>query len=250
MDVREIQGRLRQLAEARGWEGYYDPKNLSMSIAAEAGELLEVFQWLTPEEARAAAQSENRVSRARTQVAVMLLQLLRISDALGIDLDDALTERISREEDDLERAASGAPPDERHMSIGEIFAELGLVTPEELARALDAHESEGKLLGRTLIDLGVVTEKDLVRALARQVGAEFVDLAVFPIDPFTVSLIPADLARRHRAVAIGERNGKLLVAMSDVSDTVALHDIAEATHREIQPVIATSGDILRTLRGR
>jgi len=46
-----LRERLRGFAAARNWERYHDPKNLSMALAVEAAELLEIFQWLTPEEA-------------------------------------------------------------------------------------------------------------------------------------------------------------------------------------------------------
>jgi type IV pilus assembly protein PilB len=99
--------------------------------------------------------------------------------------------------------------------LGQILIEQGLITSAQLEQALEEHRKTPKSLGRVLIDLGLIKESDLVRALAEQVGLEFVDLADYHIDPAATTLLPDALARRYRAIPIGERDGKLLVAMSD-----------------------------------
>ncbi len=53
MDMAALQTRLREFAHARDWEQFHTPKNLAMALAAEAGELLEIFQWLTDQQAQA-----------------------------------------------------------------------------------------------------------------------------------------------------------------------------------------------------
>ena len=52
MDVIALQRQLRDFAAARDWQPYHTPKNLAMALMVEAAELLELFQWLTPEESR------------------------------------------------------------------------------------------------------------------------------------------------------------------------------------------------------
>ena len=127
--------------------------------------------------------------------------------------------------------------------LGQILREQGLLTEEQLDRALEEHRNTPKSLGRVLIDLGYIRERDLVRALAEQVGLEFVDLSDYRIDPVTASLLPEALCRRFRALPIGERDGKLLVAMSDPANVYALDDIRTMTGRDVQPVVATANDI-------
>ena len=131
----------------------------------------------------------------------------------------------------------------KSKQLGQILIELGLITPEQLDAALEEHQKTPKALGRVLIDLGMIKEADLVRALAEQVGLEFVDLTDTQIDPATTALLPEALARRYRALPIGERDGKLLVAMSDPANVYALDDIRTITGREVQPVVATSADV-------
>ncbi len=123
-----------------------------------------------------------------------------------------------------------------------------MITAEQLQQALDEHQKVGKLLGRVLIDLGLIRESDLVRALAEQVGLEFVDLTEYQVEPWAPVLLPETVARRYRAIPIGERDGKLLVAMSDPANVYALDDIRIITNREVQPVVATAADIEQALR--
>src|SRR4029450_11921543 len=103
-------------------------------------------------------------------------------------------------------------------------------------------------LGRTLIDLGYIRERDLVMALAEQVGLDFVALSEHQIDPIAATLLPEQLARRYRALPIGERDGKLLVAMSDPANVYALDDIRIVTGREVQPVVSTSSGVETAIR--
>jgi type IV pilus assembly protein PilB len=131
----------------------------------------------------------------------------------------------------------------KSKQLGQILIELGFITPAQLESALEEHRKTPKSLGRVLIDLGMIKEADLVRALAEQVGLEFVDLNEFPIDATATVLLPEALSRRYRAIPIGERDGRLLVAMSDPANVYALDDIRTITGREVQPVVATANDV-------
>jgi type IV pilus assembly protein PilB len=82
-----------------------------------------------------------------------------------------------------------------------------------------------------------------VRALAEQVGLEFVDLTEYPIEATAAALLPDTLARRYRALPIGERDGSLLVAMSDPANVYALDDIRTVTGRDVVPMVATAADV-------
>jgi dCTP diphosphatase len=83
-DLEGLRTQLRAFAAARDWEPFHSPKNLAMALSAEAGELLEVFQWLTEEQSRRLdAQAR---SAAADEVADVLLYLVRIADKLDIDL--------------------------------------------------------------------------------------------------------------------------------------------------------------------
>ncbi len=74
---------LRRFADARDWGQFHTPKNLAMALSVEAAELLECFQWLTPEQSARLAANDRRA--VEEEVADVLLYLLRLSDVLDID---------------------------------------------------------------------------------------------------------------------------------------------------------------------
>ena len=97
MDVLSLQRKLRRFAEERDWQQFHSPKNLSMALAAEAGELLEVFQWLTEEQSRHLADAEQDLQRAREELADVVIYALRLADVLGVDLEVAVTAKLRRQ---------------------------------------------------------------------------------------------------------------------------------------------------------
>lgn len=82
-DLESLKLHLRAFAAERAWERYHAPKNLAMALAAEAGELLEVFQWLGEDESRRLAPDAH--AAAQDEIADVLLYLVRLCDELGID---------------------------------------------------------------------------------------------------------------------------------------------------------------------
>jgi len=82
-DLDGLRMKLRDFAAARDWDQFHSPKNLAMALSAEAGELVEVFQWLTEDESR--RLDAKAKSAAADEIADVLLYLVRIADKLGID---------------------------------------------------------------------------------------------------------------------------------------------------------------------
>ena len=82
-ELESLREQLNDFAAARDWDQFHSPKNLAMALAAEAGELLEVFQWLTEDESR--ALPPEKLAAASEEVADILLYLVRLSGKLGID---------------------------------------------------------------------------------------------------------------------------------------------------------------------
>ncbi len=83
----------RRFAEARDWPQFHTPKNLAMALSVEAAELLECFQWLTPEQSAQLAGRERHA--VEEEVADVLLYLLRLSDVLGIDILQAAQRKMA-----------------------------------------------------------------------------------------------------------------------------------------------------------
>ncbi len=94
MTERELTDALRAFAAERDWEQFHTPKNLAMALAGEAGELLEIFQWLTPEQSAAIMDDPSTAQHVREEAADVYAYLLRFADVLGIDLQEALVAKI------------------------------------------------------------------------------------------------------------------------------------------------------------
>lgn len=91
--IPELTRQLRQFASDRDWQQFHTPKNLAMALAVEAAELQEIFQWLTPEQSsHLPADEKVRVAR---EIADVLLYLLRLSDVMEIDVEQAAWDKLS-----------------------------------------------------------------------------------------------------------------------------------------------------------
>ncbi|MBA54240.1 MAG: nucleotide pyrophosphohydrolase [Pseudomonadales bacterium] len=95
-DFDAIRQRLREFAEARDWNQFHSPKNLSMALSVEVSELLECFQWLTEEESK--SLSPKQMAAVIDEIADVQLYLIRLSDKLGVDILDAVEKKIEKNE--------------------------------------------------------------------------------------------------------------------------------------------------------
>jgi dCTP diphosphatase len=88
-----LRARIAAFAAERDWEQFHNPKNLSMSVAIEAAELMEHFQWLTP--AQAADLPASTRDELALECADVLLYLVRLCDKLDIDLAAAAGKKLA-----------------------------------------------------------------------------------------------------------------------------------------------------------
>ncbi|MET9362317.1 nucleotide pyrophosphohydrolase [Streptomyces sp. NPDC006632] len=98
LDVAALQRRLAAFAAARDWQQYHTPKNLVAALSVEASELLEIFQWLTPEQSDRVMSDPDKAHRVTDEVADVLAYLLQFCEVLGIDALAALAAKIDRNE--------------------------------------------------------------------------------------------------------------------------------------------------------
>ena len=95
VDVKNLQRVLRDFATERDWEQFHSPKNLAMALSGEVGELTEIFQWMTEAESRVATHKPEQAQAISEELADVLLYLVRLSDVLGIDLDQAAKSKLA-----------------------------------------------------------------------------------------------------------------------------------------------------------
>lgn len=91
-ELLHLQHKLTKFALARDWDKFHSPKNLSMAMSVEAGELVEIFQWMTEEESK--SLSDKQQARAEEEIADVFLYLLRIADKLNVDLIQVANKKI------------------------------------------------------------------------------------------------------------------------------------------------------------
>lgn len=93
-DLDDLRDALREFAAARGWPQYHTPKNLSMALIKEAAEIVEHFQWATPEESQ--QLSPQQQAEVADEIADVLMYLMRLADVLDIDPLEAARLKITK----------------------------------------------------------------------------------------------------------------------------------------------------------
>ena len=99
MDIDKIKSDLRKFAQERDWEQFHSPKNLAMALSGEVGELSEIFQWLTEDQSNKENISDEDLAKVREEVADILLYIIRLSDKLDIDLEQAVLDKLKINKD-------------------------------------------------------------------------------------------------------------------------------------------------------
>jgi len=122
--------------------------------------------------------------------------------------------------------------------LGEILLREGLITQEQLRKALLEQKNSGMRLGYTLVKLGFIEETEVSKMLARQYRMPAVDLSRFEVDAKILKLIPPDIATKHTVLPLKREGRTLTVAIADPNNVTAIEDIKFITRCDVFPVIA------------
>jgi type IV pilus assembly protein PilB len=131
-------------------------------------------------------------------------------------------------------------------SLSEILIIRGLVPITSLdivtgdSAADDAHVLE-------LVQDGILTETQVASARAAQLGLPFLDLSEYPVDRAAVALVPIALLRRHNVLPVGREGDRLLLAMADPQDVLALDDVRANVRMDVRPVMAERSDLMTAI---
>lgn len=137
-----------------------------------------------------------------------------------------------------------ARPDYSRKRIGEILIERGLVTEDQIKKALDLQKSTDELIGVLLVRMGYCAQKDVDRAFAEQKRVPFVDFNETELDIEAAKLIPQELSQRHKLVAVQRDGNKVLIAMLNPLNIFALDEIRERLNGlEIVAAVGTESEI-------
>ena len=99
LNLKKIYEYQRKFAEDRDWKQFHTPKNLAMALSVEASELLEIFQWLTPEQSQNIKKSDPLMESISDEISDTLYYLLRLTDILDIDLEKSVYEKMKKNEE-------------------------------------------------------------------------------------------------------------------------------------------------------
>ena len=94
-EIDTLKADIRAFADARNWEQFHTPKNLSMAVAGEAGELVSEFQWLTADESRLSALSAEKLTAIKLEIADVAIYLIRLADVLEVDIASAVRKKLA-----------------------------------------------------------------------------------------------------------------------------------------------------------
>ncbi len=93
--VAELKARLLAFVRERDWEQFHAPKNLSMALAAEAGELMEHFLWATPQQSRAIVADPKKRAKIAHELADVVIYALEFANATGLDVAAAIETKMT-----------------------------------------------------------------------------------------------------------------------------------------------------------
>ncbi len=132
--------------------------------------------------------------------------------------------------------------------LGQLLMKAGVITEGQLNDAVEVHRATDSPLGRVLVELGYATQGSILAVMAQQIGIPYVDFAERKPDPAAVAIVPKELATRYVLMPVGfDEQNRLLVAMADPQNVLALDDLRIITGYEIRPAISTKDDILSVI---
>ncbi len=96
MNIDLIKQRIQKFSDDRNWNQHHNPKNLAMALSVETAELVEIFQWLTLEQA--SNLSGDKKEHLKEEIADVAIYLLRICMKYDIDLEEAILSKMDKNE--------------------------------------------------------------------------------------------------------------------------------------------------------
>ncbi len=132
----------------------------------------------------------------------------------------------------------------RRRLLGEILIEEGIVTKEQLEIALEESHKRAKPLGETLLELKFINDYQLAQVLSIQLGFPFKSLRGIKIDPEVARLINFSKAKQDLILPLYKENNRVIVAMVDPANIMALDDIKMIAKAEVDPVVVPKSEFL------
>lgn len=123
--------------------------------------------------------------------------------------------------------------------IAQTLVLTGATRAAQLSDLLAEHGESDEFM-RQLIDRGLVTPAQLSEAIARHTGHRFVDIGAAQLDPSVVGLVPGSLCRKYEVLPIEREGDRIVLAMVNPTDIIALDDVATLTDLHVEPVVVAA----------
>jgi MSHA biogenesis protein MshE len=133
------------------------------------------------------------------------------------------------------------------VRLGDLLVQQKLISLDQLQFVLEQQKRSGRKLGRVLVDNGFISEDQISEALAKQLNVPYINLKYYNANLEIVRRLPENQARRFRALALEERNGAILIGMTDPTDLFAFDEISRLLKRDIDVAVVTEGQLLETI---
>ncbi|MBN1126206.1 MAG: Flp pilus assembly complex ATPase component TadA [Sedimentisphaerales bacterium] len=139
---------------------------------------------------------------------------------------------------------------EKRLQLGQVLLGRGIVTTEQIDRALEAQKEGGhhKLLGELLVELGYCSENQIASALAEAYEVPYAQISPKICDPAVVEILPRDFLEEHVVLPLFKVYDTLTVAVSEPSNVFLIEEIERLSNCKPQIVCATVKDIKATLQ--
>ena len=132
--------------------------------------------------------------------------------------------------------------------FGEFLVSKNLLSRSELVEALNKQREQGGRLGEVLLQLKLLNDEDVTYALAEYLSIEYIRLDdISRLDVKLARILPENVAKRFCLVLVGERDNKLVVAMADPLNVIAIDTITLKMERQIKPVISSPQEIRQAI---
>jgi type IV pilus assembly protein PilB len=131
--------------------------------------------------------------------------------------------------------------------LGDLLVAEGVISPDQLQKALEEQKGSREKLGSVLVRLNYVNEDELVGFLSRHYGVPSIVLSQLDLDPDVLKLVPSQIAKKYEVVPIRHTGSTLTLAMADPTNVFALDDIAFMTNLQVLPVVASHGAIRKAI---
>lgn len=127
--------------------------------------------------------------------------------------------------------------------LGDILREENLISEEQLQIALTRQKETNERLGQALVSLGYVDQLTVLRILEAKLGIPFVNISRRMLDPDVVNLITEQLAQKYKVIPIEKNGDKIILAMADPLNVMAIDDVRITTGYDVEPSVAFENEI-------